>query len=134
MKKKLLASLLSLSVFFAIGGVLVYAQGSTGNPVINAKLDNPFRGGDSLFVLMKTIIKDILMPIGGVIVVLAFIYSGFLYVTAQGNTGKIETAHKALLYSAIGAAILLGAWVLATVICNTIGQLGGPVCPAGTTL
>lgn len=134
MKKKLLASLLSFSLFFTIGVALVYAQGSVGNPSINAKLENPFRGGDDLFTLMKTIIKDILMPIGGVIVVLSFIYSGLLYVTAQGNQAKIDTAHKALLYTSIGAAVLLGAWVLATVICNTIGQIGGPICPAGATL
>ena len=78
---------------------------------------------------MKVILNDIIMPIGGVLVVLAFIYSGFLYVTAQGDTKKISDAHKALLYTAIGTAVLLGSWVLATAICKTIGQLGGPICP-----
>lgn len=130
-----------------IGTVLVYAQDGEipntsqlpgggnpssggGNPVnINAKLQNPFRGGDSLFALLKTVIENILMPIGGILAVLAFIYSGFLYVTAQGNETKLNTAHKALLYTAIGTAILLGAWVLANVICRTIGQIGGPSCP-----
>ncbi len=130
MRKTFLTSLLSLFLFFVIGVVLVSAQGSTGNPTINATLQNPFKGGDSLFALLKTIINNILMPIGGVIVVLAFIYTGFLYVTAQGNTTKITGAHKALLYTSIGAAILLGAWVLANVICATIKQLGGPSCPS----
>jgi len=134
MKKIFLTSLLSLSIFFAVGVALVYAAcpdiGSEPCPPVKvgATLVNPFKGGDSLFVLLETIISDILLPIGGVLAVLAFIYSGFLYVTAQGNESKLATAHKALLYTSIGTAVLLGSWVLANVICNTIGQLGGPVC------
>ncbi len=55
--------------------------------------------------------------------VLAFIYSGFLYVMAQGDETKIKTAHRALLYTAIGTAVLLGAAVISAVITATINQL-----------
>ena len=99
---------------------------TTGGSLIT--LDNPFKGGNSLFELLKSIMNDIVLPIGGVLAVLAFIYSGFLYVTAQGNEEQLKTAHKALLYTSIGTAILLGSWVLVNVICETIGQLGGPAC------
>mgnify|MGYP003394299859 FL=1 len=54
--------------------------------------------------------------------------SGFMYVTAQGDETKIKTAHKSLLYTSIGTAVLLGAWTLANVICNTVNDLGGPTC------
>lgn len=95
------------------------------NPNIRVKvtLQNPFSKGDSLFALLETIINEILLPIGGVLAVLAFIYSGFLYVTAQGNETKIKDAHKALLFTAIGTAVLLGSWAIAKVIENTINQL-----------
>ena len=100
---------------------------SGGNPTTNlsVKFENPFEGSGngSLFDFLKTIIDRILLPIGGILAVLAFIYSGFLYVMAQGDESKIKTAHKALLYSAIGTAVLLGSWTLATVIENTIKQL-----------
>ena len=141
MKKTFLASFLSLTIFFVMGAILVSAQqGGIDNPAqggidnsrttgTNVTLQNPFRGGDSLFALLETVINNILLPIGGVLAVLAFIYSGFLYVTAQGNETKLKTAHQALLYTSIGTAVLLGSWVLANVICQTIGQLGGPVCP-----
>src|SRR5688572_27130219 len=128
MKKTFLISLalLPLLAIFAYGWTAVYAACPEQSTEFCVTLDNPFgRGGDSLFDLLRTIINSILMPIGGILAVLAFIYSGFLYVTAQGNEAKLKTAHKALLYTAIGTAILLGAWVLAKVICNTIGQLGG---------
>jgi SNF family Na+-dependent transporter len=143
MKKTFLASILSLLIFF-MGAVLVFAtshvppqgggintpQGGGTNPSINVTIKNPFSGANSLFDLLKKVVNDILLPIGGVLAVLAFIYSGFLYVTAQGNETKLATAHKALLYTAIGTAVLLGSWVLANVICNTIGKLGViPICP-----
>jgi hypothetical protein len=151
MKKTFLASFLSLLIFFAIGVVLVSAQPGTTNPTgpgttnptgpgtnnpttgINVTLNNPFNCGGiqpcSLFVLMKEIVNKIILPIGGVLAVLAFIYSGFLYVTAQGKETQIANAHRALLYTSVGTAVLLGSWVLANLICTTIGQLGGPICP-----
>lgn len=128
--KKLLITLLPILVLFIFSADLALAQGSGPNPSIQVNLNNPFRGQDSLFGLVRTIINDVILPIGGVIAVLAFIFSGFLYVTAQGNETKLKTAHKSLLYTTIGTAILLGSWVLANVICTTIGLLGGPACPA----
>lgn len=132
--KKLSVVFLSLAIFFVLSAVFVYAQqGNTntqgGHSSNVVKLDNPFKGSNSLFALLRAVINDIILPIGGVLAVLAFIYSGFLYVTAQGNESKLATAHKALLYTSIGTAVLLGSWVLANVICETIGQLGGPICP-----
>ena len=127
MKKTLIAFLLSLTFFLAIGTLVVYAQ-STGPGTTNQTrppitIDNPFRGGDTLFELLETVVNDIILPIGGVLAVLAFIYSGFLYVAAQGDTTKIKNAHNALLYTAIGTAVLLGSWALANVIKGTINQL-----------
>ncbi len=94
-----------------------------------ATLNNPFNCGDispedcTLYTMFEAIINDIILPIGGVLAVIAFIYSGFLYVTAQGNETKLKTAHTALLYTAIGTAVLLGAWVISQVIESTINQL-----------
>lgn len=105
--------------------------GGSGTTTIGIRLTNPFRGGDSLFALLRSVINDILLPIGGVLVVLAFIYSGFLYVTAQGNEIKLGKAHKALLSTAIGTALLLGAWVFANAICGTIELISNNpnICP-----
>lgn len=119
--KKLSAVFISFSVIFVLGIVSVHAE-----PALNVNLPNPFNCGTAnctLFDLLRKVINDILLPIGGVLAVLAFIYSGFLYVTAQGNEAKLKIAHKALLYTAIGTAVLLGSWVISQVIKNTIDQL-----------
>lgn len=138
MKKTFLIPVLFLSVFFATDSYLVFAQGvgtpgsgGAGNQAEPITLENPFRGGNSLFELLRSVINNILLPIGGVLAVLAFIYSGFLYVTAQGNETKIGKAHQALLYTAVGTALLLGAWVFANAICGTIEAISGNqnICP-----
>ena len=64
-----------------------------------------------------------ILPIGGVIAVLMIMYAGFLFVTAGGEPAKITKAKDALLYAAIGAAILLGAWVISEAIGGTIKEL-----------
>ena len=76
-------------------------------------IPNPLNSSiSSIPALIRTIIDSILLPIGGVIAVLMIMYAGFLYVTARGNSSKIEKAHQALLWAVIGAAILLGALVI----------------------
>lgn len=127
--KNIVASLLLLAVF----APMVLLADTPAPPVrdtpappeikFNIKISNPFSGGNDLYAFIKTIINEILIPIGGVIAVLMIMYAGFLYVTARGNQAQITKAHEALLYSAIGAAILLGAWVIAGAIEGTVKQL-----------
>lgn len=95
-----------------------------GNPInVSFKIQNPFAIGDNLFEVMEGILDNIIIPIGGMLCVLAFIWGGFQYVVAQGNPGKITTANKTLLYAAIGTAILLGAKVIQVLIQNTFTQI-----------
>ncbi len=58
--------------------------------------------------------------IGLPIVVLAIIYCGFLFVKARGKPEEISKAKDALLYTLIGAAILLGSWAIAEMIRDTV--------------
>ncbi len=103
------------------GGSGTSAAGSN----IDSHLQNPFgnTGANNIPELFQTIINNIIIPIGAVLAILAFIYAGFLYVTAAGDEKKIGIAHKALLYAAVGTAVLLGAGVIAQVIRATINQL-----------
>jgi hypothetical protein len=51
------------------------------------------------------------------------IWTGFLFVKAQGNPTELEKAKKSFLNAIIGMAIILGAWAIATVIANTINKI-----------
>ncbi len=57
------------------------------------------------------------------IITLFLVISGFLFITAQGNQQKLETAKKNFVYVVIGAGLILGAWILATLIAGTVNQL-----------
>lgn len=79
-------------------------------------------GPKDIPVFIRNVLKGalkILLPV----VALAIIYSGFLFVTAMGNSEKLTRAKNALLYSLIGAAILLGSWAIANLIVETINGL-----------
>lgn len=128
--KKYFVCLITLVFILMVSVSAVHAQGEHQDPAtapgstIKSTLDNPFGNNQQTIAeLFQTIINNIIIPIGAVLAILAFIYAGFLYVTAAGDEKKIGTAHKALLYAAIGTAVLLGAGVIAQVIRATINQL-----------
>lgn len=68
-------------------------------------------------------ILDLVFRIGVVVAVLALMYVGFMFVTARGDTAKLETARMAFLYTVIGIAVLLGAELIASVTSNTVTNL-----------
>ena len=124
--KKAFITLSLIPVFFLSFAPLAFAQGGTGSTdvSIDFKIENPFKGDNNdLVSLMKSILDNIIMPIGGVLCVLAFIWAGFKYVMAQGNSTKIAEANKTLLYAAIGTAILLGAVLIQELLQNTFNQV-----------
>jgi Type IV secretion system pilin len=82
----------------------------------------PTVGATSIPDLIKTILEGAL-KIGIPIIALAIIYCGFLFVFARGNPEKLTKAKDALLYTLIGAAILLGSWAIATMIQGTVNAL-----------
>jgi hypothetical protein len=88
---------------------------------------NPLGGNGGVTSLKAFIEKalDIILTIGVPLVALAIIYCGFLFVMAQGEPAKLTKAKEALLYTIIGAALLLGAWVLAQAISGTIQEIAG---------
>ncbi len=137
MMKKFYTHLSAFLLVFALGVTLVSAQTSqtpnvptsqTPNVPISTSIPNPFNcggagGGCNLITFINVVVDRVVLPIGGIVAVLAFIWSGFMFVTAQGDEKKIEQARTALLYTAVGTAILLGARVLTGVLENTINSI-----------
>lgn len=82
------------------------------------KIINPINA-TNINDLIKTILQGVL-KIGLPIITLAIVYCGFLFVVAQGNTEKLGEAKRALMYTLIGAAILMGSWAIAQLITNTV--------------
>jgi hypothetical protein len=95
---------------------------SPSNPSSSGMIVNPLGTTNTLPVLIQNALKDVI-TIGIPIVALAIIYCGFLFVFARGNSEKLTKAKDALLYTIIGAAILLGALAIAQMISGTVSAL-----------
>lgn len=85
-------------------------------------LVNPLGANTTLMSLLQRIL-DFVIQIGAVIVILMLVYVGYKFVVAQGNETKITEARNMLLWTVIGALILLGAKVIATGIEATVNAL-----------
>lgn len=126
--KKSLVTLALLAIVFlpviSFGQVLpkpVVDGGTLPAPVASTKIANPLEksGINNIDGFIQTILIGVI-KIGIPVVALAIIYSGFLFVSALGKPDKLKIAKAALMYSLIGAAILLGAWAIAQLITNTV--------------
>lgn len=100
----------------------VFAQtGGTGSGATT--LQNPLRFS-SLERFIEGVLQAVVM-IALPIIVAFIVYAGFKYVFARGSIDKIKDAHRNFTYVIIGTILILGAWVLATLIGGTVTQLLG---------
>lgn len=86
-----------------------------------ATLDNPLRT-DSLEGLLVIVLKAV-VQIGTILLVLALVWVGFLFVMAQGSEEKIREARSAFVWTVIGGMLLLGATAISEVIKATVQTL-----------
>ena len=107
------AGFLSAFTWYAASASLALAQG----------LQNPLQYntiGEFVAGALKALVL-IALPIVAFFLLLA----GFQYISAQGNAEKIKDSHRNFLWVVIGGALMLGAWVLATLIGGTVQQVIG---------
>jgi len=95
---------------------IVLAQGALDNP-LNSQFSNvPAFISGALKVLVM-----VALPI----IALFIVVSGFMFVLARGNEQKLSEARKNFMYVIIGSLLILGAWLIATLIGGTVTQLIG---------
>ena len=64
---------------------------------------------------IQNIIKNI-VTLSGLIATGFFVWGGVRYITSSGNPEALDGAKKTILYSSIGLAIVLGAFVLSNIV------------------
>lgn len=107
-----------LIAFVVLLPIVVFGNQGNNGCDESTKICNPI-SQDTIQGFIKVMLEGAL-KIAIPIIALAIIYSGFLFVQAQGNPGELETAKNALIYTLLGAAILLGAWAIAQLVADTI--------------
>lgn len=101
-------------------------DGVYGTGAKKITLNDPLKNSGIVSIegLVKTLL-NVLIVIAAPIVVIFIILSGFKYVTAQGDPGKLEEAKRALVYAIIGGVIIVGATAIFEIIVNTINAFKG---------
>lgn len=111
---------LTLAASVASVTQIVYAATNTGTTLVNPLgKSSCSNDGTCLSSFLKSILEFV-VKIGSIVVVLMIVYVGYKFVAAQGEPGKITEARNMLLWTIVGALILLGAQAIATGIDATI--------------
>ena len=89
---------------------------------LSFNVPNPLGTTSDLNTILGKVLDAIVLLLTPVITIM-LLYSGFLFVTAQGQPEELSKAKTTLMYTLIGAAIVLGAKGLELVIQNTVNCL-----------
>jgi hypothetical protein len=75
------------------------------------------------FIALANNIVSFIVFLSSMLVVIAFCYAGFLYLTAAGNSGQVEKAHGVFKTAIMGLVIVLCGWLLiATILKIMVGD------------
>ena len=111
MKKAYILPIVFLTSLLSVSPV--FAQTTTG-------------GVSQIQSFIQSIIQ-VMITLAGLVSVGFFVWGGFGYITSSGNPESLDRSKKTILYSAIGLAIVLGAFVLS----NIVTQLATTAFGAG---
>lgn len=97
-------------------------EASGGGGGTGGRLLNPLGDTTDLAAFVNKILSFVI-KIGAVVVVFMLVYVGFLFVTARGEPAALITARQALLWTVVGALILLGSQAISLGIQATVGAI-----------
>ena len=94
------------------------ANTSANNSASNGVLTNPLNASNLQDFVGQ--ILDFLITIGSLVIVFMIVFVGFKFVIAQGQPSAIQEARTMLVWTLIGAAVLLGAKTISLALQSTV--------------
>lgn len=129
MLKKYQAYIFAISMFAvaALTSPIKAFAAITGNQLTNlVPLITTKQTGTNVLTRTAVVIINVILLLAGILAVVYLIYSGILYITAGGDTGKAEKGRTGIVNAVIGLVIVSAAYLL-------VRFVGGLVSGAGTT-
>lgn len=106
-----LRSLIVPTIFF-VALVLFYASPAFASSTEDvAKIEN----------FAKNVIQ-ILVTLAGLLAAGFFVYGGVNYISSSGHPERLDRAKKTIIYSGIGLAVCIGAFVLTNIVSDLASQ------------
>ena len=123
--KRAFVLLLTLVIFvgiFSFGGWSYAADCPDGGTLPNCyRLDNPLGATDSIPGLICKILSFLSSKVMPPVAVFMALYASFLLLISVGNPGKVTAARNVLLYTVVGAGIILLSVPLIALVLSIIG-------------
>ncbi len=69
-------------------------------------------------------VRDFLLAVGLVLIIIFLVLSGIKFLTSRGNESQVEEARKMLIWSIVGAIVLIGAFVILQMIIGILRDKG----------
>ncbi len=110
------AHVIALAAMFLFAADTTFAQTKGG-------LENPLNSSFSSIPQFISGTLKVMVMVALPIITLFMVYSGFLFVFAQGRPEQLAKAKTNFLFVVIGSVLILGAWVFASLIGGTISEL-----------
>lgn len=108
-------------------------QGAVDNVGQTAQAAGINQNGDLIQIIGRII--NIVLGFLGVILLILFLYAGFLWMTAADNAAKVQQAKTIMKNAIIGLVIIVAAFAITSYIMSLLsGNLGGNTTGGGTTL
>ena len=134
MKKYILLIIIALSFLSIFSFGTNYAKAQADDKfTLGVSVKNPLGDKSVKFEDLQVRILDLVQKIALPIVVLMLIYTGFLFVMARGNDTKLTNARSMLTWTLVGAAIILGANLIANLLRNTVTEIASDSGVKSTT-
>lgn len=96
----------------AISSIPLISSAAFGDPLANKAIADMVKG----FI-------QAVMYIGTVALATFIVWTGFLFVAAQGSRQGLQKAKQMAIWVSIGGAIILGMWLIYTLVDNTLTSL-----------
>ena len=84
-------------------------------PAFAQTATTPTGSVDQIVSFIQSIVQ-VLITLAGTVAVGFFVWGGFGYITSTGHPENLDRSKKTILYSAVGLAVVLGAFVLSGIV------------------
>lgn len=110
--------LISVAMLLPAVSVLAGCDGSSAATDPSCGLPNPLGETDPSIIIGR-VIQGILGVVGSIALVM-FIYGGFTWMTASGNTEKVTKGKDIILWSILGLIVIFTSFALVTFVIKTV--------------
>jgi len=79
-----------------------------------------FASAQTIATMLENILTKVVQPVAVFAVITLWVVTGILFLTAQGDPGKLDKARQAMIWAIVGTAITVLAPFMATIVGNSL--------------